>query len=447
MRGRLLLLVPKSPIMDLFKDIRPDDKEVTIQVSKKSNAQVALQQGLALFSPQELIQAFNIIPATTKILHLNKLNLSKFTSRVLYQILSAIPMTVEVLDLSENGFGFSDAEGLRGESLHIFFAAIVATTVDLSANYLGGILSHDLSTALSKLQCVNKIILNNNGLLAGEMTVMSDVCSALMPSVTTLEIIEDNLEYEVAEDKSMQETLLSTLNSFAKAVPMDMTVKLNDKYMTYFADLRKSHAQTAASNNAEERKFKAEKAVIAQLLAYMVFARKRAEAPATKNPFMHWAHHSAVSLEKVSEAINKLAASTSLVDAADIIAELLRRHDELKPSYPLSYVMSNGKGAGLHTNSFDTIFLQLLYSDNKESDKYKSCLLDLTPEELKLYELTPFEDSEDYRNGTTAELLSGPKRLPALERNGFREKAITQLATIVEVFHPGTKMRKQLNMV
>ena len=447
MRGRLLILVPKSPLIDLFRDLRPEDTEVTLQVSKKPSAEVALQQGLALFNPQELVKAFAAIPSTTKILHMKSLRLNKFSSQVLTQLLTAIPSTVEELDLSDNGLGLLDAEGWRGDNLHLVCAAIRASTVDLSNNHFGEMLSEHLSKALAQLHHAATLKLNNNGLLTSDLTAISQLDTAFKPSLKVLEITEDDLEFDVPEDKSGNDNLESSLNSLARIVPADITVKLNVKLRARFAELRKHHAQAAASISAEEQKINAEKNIIAQLLAYMVFAKARAEDPVAKNPLMHWAHHSAASLEKVTIAIEELGAITNLVRAVHIITELLRRHDGLKPSYPLTYVISNGKGAGLHTNSFDTIFLQLLFAENQESDNYRCSLLDLTKEQLMQYEVLPLEVNEDYRLGKTAELLSGPKRLSPLARNDLREKAITQLEAIVDIFHPGALLRKRLHMV
>ena len=169
----------------------------------------------------------------------------------------------------------------------------------------------------------------------------------------------------------------------------------------------------------------AERAVFQQLLLTMEYAHQESLHPQYYNYFMHYMHHGKASEIEVKRAIFQVNQCLSLAEAVAIITKLLKRHK----GYNLEST------SGLHTNSFDTIFMQLLWADGNQPSLQHSGLLTLDKGgilELVCYPLNHMDRGE-FRHGITPEALSGPKRLPVQDRAMYRERAVKGLEAILEI--------------
>jgi hypothetical protein len=177
------------------------------------------------------------------------------------------------------------------------------------------------------------------------------------------------------------------------------------------------HQEDANDSNSQETYPELE--IIDQLIRLMKYAQSETINPQHYNRFMHWLHHGDASQAEVTKAINALENAHNLIDAINIISHLFSRHNGGNPD----------STSGLHTNSFDTIFLQLLFANGSRLSLPQKGLMFLDENEItsfKRYSLDAVLKGE-FRFGRDAENLSGPNRLPEKNRAGYRSLAISTL--------------------
>ena len=197
-------------------------------------------------------------------------------------------------------------------------------------------------------------------------------------------------------------------------------LSINPQTQRLIQEQKSSSDIESTDDEADTMVERVEKEVLNQLITLMIYAHNEALNPQHYNRFMHWLHHGRESEMQISRAITTLQNTTRLDEAILLLEKLFSRH-------------SGGNldsTSGLHTNSFDTIFLQLLFADGSTPYLPVKGLMFLTIEELynfKSYSLEALNKGE-FRMGRDPENLSGPGRLPEKERAEFRRMALTRLA-------------------
>jgi hypothetical protein len=167
----------------------------------------------------------------------------------------------------------------------------------------------------------------------------------------------------------------------------------------------------------------AERAVFQQLLITMEYAYRQVTNPQYYNFFTHYLHHGRNSQTEIKRAIFAVNQCQSLTEAISIITKLLKRHKG----------NTLASTSGLHTNSFDTVFMQLLWADGNKPTLDQSGLLTLDKNsilELVCYPLSHMAKGE-FRLGTIPEGLSGANRLPVEDRAAFRTRTVEALEAIL----------------